>query len=228
MIKSCPKCGKVNNGWKFCPECGTELKEKEELTFEERPHQWAEKEKQKRILRDQDRAQTQHYLEDFLKMTDQDSNHSADTKDDLSAFEYTKHSDGTVTITGVKNENISEIVIPDNVVKIGDGAFLCCTNLKSVTIGSKVTSIGGWAFDGCRSLTTINIPNSVKVIGVHAFTGCDSLTTINIPDSVTSIELWAFEGSGLKTLYIGRNNALSEDDFKIFGTIPSSCQIIRK
>lgn len=31
MVGKCPKCGKKNEGWKFCPNCGAELKEAPDL-----------------------------------------------------------------------------------------------------------------------------------------------------------------------------------------------------
>ncbi|MBE6356270.1 MAG: hypothetical protein E7058_04055, partial [Lentisphaerae bacterium] len=68
------------------------------------------------------------------------------------------------TVTGVKDKNITSIVIPDG-----------------------VTTIGNRAFDDCRSLTSVTIPDSVTTIGDSAFSGCTSLTSVTIPDSVTTI-----------------------------------------
>ena len=50
--------------------------------------------------------------------------------------------------------NLTSIVIPDNVVSIGDYAFRGCTSLADVTIPESVISIGDSAFKGCTSLTT--------------------------------------------------------------------------
>ena len=85
-----------------------------------------------------------------------------------------------------------DIVIPDSVTSIGNGAFSGCTELTSVTIPDSVTSIGGGAFYGCTGLTSINIPDSVTSIGYSAFYDCTGITSINIPDSVTSIGNSAF------------------------------------
>ncbi len=107
---------------------------------------------------------------------------------------------------------ITDLVIPDSVTSIADGAFGYCYlesvtipdsvtsigtafaygSLNEVTIPSSVTRIDDYAFDGCESLTTVNIPDSVTSIGRDAFYGCESLTSINIPDSVTSIGRDAF------------------------------------
>jgi hypothetical protein len=47
--------------------------------------------------------------------------------------------------------------IPAGVTRIGDSAFILCTNLSSVSIGSGVTSIGSWAFAGCDRLKGITV-----------------------------------------------------------------------
>ena len=86
----------------------------------------------------------------------------------------------------------THIEIPENIVKIGMGAFYGCTGLTSVTISNGVTIIGNYAFRGCRGLTSITIGNSVTSIGDRAFDGCSGLTSVTIPDSVTSIGYVAF------------------------------------
>ncbi|MBR2625054.1 MAG: leucine-rich repeat domain-containing protein [Lentisphaeria bacterium] len=62
--------------------------------------------------------------------------------------------DGT-TVKGVKDRDVTTVVIPSGVTSIGDCAFLGCENLTSVTIPPSVTSIGLNAFFHCEKLTTI-------------------------------------------------------------------------
>lgn len=85
------------------------------------------------------------------------------------------------------NINISE-----GVRKIGNYAFLNCSDLTSITIPNSVTSIGDYAFEGCERLTSIEIPDSVTKIGSFAFSYCSSITSITLPDNVTSIGKNAF------------------------------------
>ena len=54
------------------------------------------------------------------------------------------------------------IVLPDSVTSIGDGAFYKCTNLQSINIPGSVTYIGDKAFEGCESLQAIIIPLGTK------------------------------------------------------------------
>ena len=85
-----------------------------------------------------------------------------------------------------------DVVIPEGVTSINDGAFYKCSSLTSIVIPEGVTSIGNWAFNGCSSLTSVVIPEGVTSIGDSAFAGCSSLTSIVIPESVTSIGDSAF------------------------------------
>ena len=70
----------------------------------------------------------------------------------------------------------TEIVLPDSYngesYKIGNYAFINCSNLNSITISEGVTEIGWNAFYGCVNLTSITIPESVTSIRKDAFQDC--------------------------------------------------------
>jgi len=114
-------------------------------------------------------------------------------------FSYKNLSTPTLTQENVlkaygTKDNIVDIVIPDSVTTIGEGAFYGCSSLVTVTIPDSVTSIGWRAFRGCSSLATVTIPDSVTSIGFQAFCYCSSLATVTIPNSVTTIGEAAFHG----------------------------------
>ena len=83
-------------------------------------------------------------------------------------------------------KTLKKIIIPNDVNKIEDSAFLGCTTLKEITIPDSVTKIGLYAFSGCTSLQEITIPNSVNKIGDGAFSKCTSLKKITFPNSVVT------------------------------------------
>lgn len=77
-----------------------------------------------------------------------------------------------------ENEEIKDLIIPDNVESIKAFAFYNCSNLTSVTIPDGVTSIGYRAFCGCTNLSSVIIPNSMELIGRRAFAECPNLTKV--------------------------------------------------
>ena len=96
------------------------------------------------------------------------------------------YSGGTLTITGSGEmtdyetqrtpwysfrEDITEIVLPDGLTKIGKSAFLQ------------------------TAITDIDIPDTVRYIGENAFWNCNSLSNVTVPASVTGLGTTAFFGS---------------------------------
>ena len=120
---------------------------------------------------------------------------------------------------------VKKLVIPSNVISIGDDAFINCDGITSVTIPNSVTAIGNYAFTGCSSLSSITIPNSVTAIGNCAFSGCSSLSSITIPNSVSSIGSDAFSST---TWYTNQPNGLvyiAKVLYKYKGTMPANTTI---
>ncbi len=101
---------------------------------------------------------------------------------------------------------VTDLVIPNDVISINKLAFYGCNGLTSVNIPNSVTFIGSSAFYGCTGLTSVNIGNSLTSIGSSAFYGCTGLTSVTIPNSVTSIDDKAFYGcTGLTSVTIGNS-----------------------
>ena len=88
--------------------------------------------------------------------------------------------------------NLASVSMGDDVVEIGYGGFWNCLSLQSITLGSHVTTIGEHAFGSNHALTSITLPNTLQTIGGSAFYDCRSLPTITIPSSVTSFGEYAF------------------------------------
>ena len=77
-------------------------------------------------------------------------------------------------------------------------AFEQCYHLTDVRIPDSVMRIGGWAFKDCGSLTDVRIPDNVTAIGKWAFNGCEKLKSIEIP-AKTKVGRWAFPEHTLVT-----------------------------
>ena len=103
--------------------------------------------------------------------------------------------------TNNKYDEVTEIIISNVNISIGDYQFYSFDNIINVEIPNSVTSIGNSAFRSCSSLTNITIPNSVTSIESYAFYNCSNLTNITIPNSVTSIGSSAFYNCSSLTIY---------------------------
>ena len=97
-------------------------------------------------------------------------------------------------ILKIKDEEVTEVVIPDTVTSILPYAFARIPSITSVKIPNSVTTIEDSAFKNCKALTSITIPDSVTTIGAYALKDCDTLTSITIPYSVTTIGKGALGG----------------------------------
>ena len=88
-------------------------------------------------------------------------------------FEYSVLDDGTVGITkytgNAENVDIPGEIDGKKVIRIGNSAFVDCTELTSVTIPDGVTDIRWRAFYNCVSLKSVTIPKSVTYIDSYAF-----------------------------------------------------------
>ncbi len=108
--------------------------------------------------------------------------------------------------------NLTEVKIPDTVVKICNNAFENCTKLSNIELPSQLKELGAGAF-AHTDIKSVKIPKSLEKCGRGAFSNvdleivefeegitticeglfsCSNITTITIPESVTSIQKDAF------------------------------------
>lgn len=92
-----------------------------------------------------------------------------------------------------ESEKLRSIVIPDSVTYIGQ-AFGECKNLRKVIMGKNVAYVGEYVFGGCSNLVEVVLSENLQEINWNMFSGCSSLTSITIPESVTAINTGAFWG----------------------------------
>lgn len=109
--------------------------------------------------------------------------------------------------------NLTEIILPSTLYTIGEQAFSGCTSLAEISIPYGVTELEPEVFKGCRNLKTISIPQSITKIRLGAFKGCKSLISISLPDNVTEIGDYAFQScTGLKNINIPNSVQLKQCD----------------
>ena len=87
----------------------------------------------------------------------------------------------------------TEVVIPEGVTEIGEGAF-SCSYMPSVRLPSTLKKIEKQAFMYAHNLTKITLPDGLETIGDEAFSGCRFKKAIVLPASIKSIGKKAFYG----------------------------------
>lgn len=136
---------------------------------------------------------------------------------------------GTTTITDsafARKTNITEINLPDGLLRIGEYAFNGCTGLGSLTIPESVTDIDRYAFNGCTGIASVVIPESVSNMGERAFNnctylksatiknapvadfmfnGCTALKNVTLGDKVENIGEYAFSNCAMESMVIPKN-----------------------
>lgn len=131
--------------------------------------------------------------------------------------------------------DIKKITLTEGVTSIGDFAFSGLAYSQfNVVIPNSVTAIGEGAFASSYVIGSLEIPNSVTTIGDRAFWWCSGFTgDLVIPNSVTSIGQWAFfccSGFTKATIYgtdVGFDDGVfsgTRSDFTIYGYAGSTAQ----
>lgn len=103
-------------------------------------------------------------------------------------FAYTV-TDGNATITGVTEDLVGVVTIPDTiggypVTAIARFALAECDELTEIVLPRSVTAIPNWLFAGCDKLAVVTLPAGVAQIGMGAFAGCPALDEVRYDGGV--------------------------------------------
>ena len=78
--------------------------------------------------------------------------------------------------------NITEIVIPNSVTELGEGAFTE-SSIKTLNIPDSVISIGDFLADDCFSLTSVSFGSGLTELAYRVFSGCVSLNNVTFSEN---------------------------------------------
>ena len=114
--------------------------------------------------------------------------------------------------------HITRVVLPDGLLKIGASAFSNCKRLQECDIPQSVTEIGRAAFAHTAISGQVVITNGVKTLENNIFDN-GSVSSVVIPSSVTSIGAYVFRKAPLEAVYycgtIEQWNAINISDTNV-------------
>ena len=100
---------------------------------------------------------------------------------------------------------LNEIIIPENIIEIGNSAFES-TAITSFEISDNIVEVGNGAFGFCTQLTHLKIGKNITEIKSGTFNSCTRLSSVEIPDNITHIRYGAFQAcTGLSNIAFGKN-----------------------
>ncbi len=92
-----------------------------------------------------------------------------------------------------QNLGLTEVVIPDSVECIEDGAFKGCKRLEKVKLSQNLNKLGGEVFEECENLKSLDLPNSLCRVGPRCFSET-GIEYIAIPKNLEIISTGCFWG----------------------------------
>lgn len=116
--------------------------------------------------------------------------------------------DKTTAAVSGGNENITKVILPNTIKRIGEGAFDWCKNLKEINLTEGIEYICDYAFRN-TGLVEIKLPETLKSIGYMAFsyTSYEEELHLNIPKSVERIYGNPFAGSNIADISVSAENS---------------------
>ena len=109
------------------------------------------------------------------------------------AIDFDDESANPLSVAGalyLNGNRVTELVIPENVTKIGNYAFYGCEWVGDLTIPAAVKQIGKYAFGGCDNVAEVSFENTTGwyyALNSVATSGT-SLSSISLDDSFTAAE----------------------------------------
>ena len=131
------------------------------------------------------------------------SDYSYNRTTDQNNITRVTYDDNVTYVKKVKDNmnDVDEVVLGKNIVKLGESAFNDWMYLKKVTMNFSATEIPSYCFQN-TSIMDIIIPEGVTSIGSYAFNFCTNVTRLSLPNTLKSIGQCAFTRIAVKTITV--------------------------
>ena len=137
-------------------------------------------------------------------------------------------------VTGLKEvsglnmlEYLTDVILPENVEKIGDSAFHNCISLERIATGNedscRIITIEDNAFNNCINLNEVFRLNEVTSIGNRAFYNCKNIKSVASLSSLTNIGEYAFADSGLTEVDLSNVEYIHDGAFQNTHIVEANC-----
>lgn len=103
--------------------------------------------------------------------------------------------DHDITSSASAAPAVTEVVLPDNMIRIPDSMFYRCRELEKVHWPSRQFEVGDRAFEGCTKLSLESLPRTLRKIGAYSFAFCwdtEQGLVLKLPDGLKEIGPYAF------------------------------------
>lgn len=131
-----------------------------------------------------------------------------------------------IGVQGFCMTGLVEVVLPEGLTTLREGAFQQCSQLKSIKLPRSLTTIERYAFNKCTKLESIAIPVNVATLSSYACSDCTSLRYVQIqnPDIVVQPAAFSFDTNIAEAWVNTPNVCTTEFPAKTILYVPQGCK----
>ena len=139
---------------------------------------------------------------------------------ELVKYRFAPFTQSVGTYAFAYNTKLGSIINFENtsVSQISDCMFLECSSIYEIMVPNTIITVGEGAFSGCIKLASIDLSKTkTSTIGVKAFAYCDNLSTIQCPTTLTIIDDGAFrEDKNLRSVQNLEKTVVTKIGYGVF------------
>ena len=120
------------------------------------------------------------------------------------------------------NCSFTNICLPSGLCRLGDSAFIGCSELTSIEIPEGIEELPSCIFMHCSGLRSVRLPDTLEAIDSYAFSDCENLTKIVLPQRCRHIDYAAFYEC-TRLAYVRLADDISFLEYNSFNGVSPDC-----